>query len=466
MIEKQKTIKNTITISGVGLHTGKNVNMTFKPAPENHGYKFKRIDLPDTPTIKADVDYVIDTSRGTTLEQNNVRITTVEHALAAVAGLGIDNILIELDGTEVPIMDGSSKVFVEALLKAGIKEQEEEKVYYEIKDNIHFEDKENKIDMFVLPYDDFKVTVMIDYNSPVLGRQHATLHKIDHFVEEFSSARTFVFLHELEYLLKNDRIKGGDLSNAIVVVDRMIADEEVDHLAGIFKKPKVEIKKEGILNAELIHQNEPARHKLLDLAGDLALIGMPLKGRIIATRPGHSANVQFAKLIKQQITKDKARKKDLAPKVDFNAAPLYDINKIKKILPHRPPFLLIDKVIEMGENYVIGMKNVTMNEAFFVGHFPDEPIMPGVLQVEAMAQTGGIFVLNTVPDPENYLTFFLKIDNVKFRHNVVPGDTLIFKLINKSPIRRGICEMKGTAFVGDKIVMEAELMAQIVKKTR
>jgi len=463
MKEKQKTIKEPISVSGIGLHTGKQVTLTFKPAPVNHGYKFKRVDLNNSPVINADVDYVVDTIRGTSLEYKGIRITTVEHVLAAIAGLNIDNILIELDCSETPIMDGSSKYYVEALLKTGIQEQNAEKKYFVVNSNISYSDPEKKVEMLVIPNEHYKISAMIDYDMKVLGTQNATLNKIEDFKDEIAFCRTFVFLHELEYLFTKDHlIKGGDLNNAIVFVDRVVSQKELDRLATIFNKPKMSIRKEGILNnLELYFPNEPARHKLLDVVGDLALIGMSIKGHVIAHRPGHSSNIEFVKLIKAKIKEDKAKSK--VPHYDPNIPPIYDINQIKKILPHRPPFLLIDRITEMSDKHVVGIKNVTMNEGFFVGHFPDEPVMPGVLQLEAMAQAGGIFSLNNVPDPENYSTYFLKIDNVRFRKKVVPGDTLIFKLVLASPFRRGICHMKGIGYVGNKIVVEAELIAQILK---
>lgn len=461
MSDKQKTIKSPVTIHGKGLHTGNEVVLTIKPAPENHGYKFRRSDLDNDTLVPADVDHVIDTSRGTSIEYQGTRIDTIEHVLAALAGLEIDNALVELDQSETPILDGSCKIYVEKLLEAGICEQNAERKYYELTSNVVYTNEEKKVEMIALPAKEFRVSVMIDFDSEVLLPQNAILNRIGDFSEEISSSRTFVFLHELEYLLNNNLIKGGDLNNAIVFVNRVISQEELDRLALIFDKPRVEVLKQGILNnLELHFPNEPARHKLLDVVGDLALVGMPLKAHIIATRPGHHSNVQFAKMIKKQMRKTAEE----APVFDLNKEPLYDIAQIQKILPHRPPFLLIDKVLEMSGNHVVGLKNVTMNESFFVGHFPDEPVMPGVLQIEAMAQVGGIFVLSFVPDPQNYKTYFLKIDNVKFRRKVVPGDTIIF--VNKitEPVRRGICIMKGTAYVGNKVVMEAELMAQIAKK--
>jgi UDP-3-O-[3-hydroxymyristoyl] N-acetylglucosamine deacetylase/3-hydroxyacyl-[acyl-carrier-protein] dehydratase len=463
MPENQKTIKKSVSISGVGLHTGLEVTLTFHPAPINFGRKFRRIDLEGQPEIDAVVENVTETARGTTLERNGGKVQTVEHVLAAAAGLGIDNLLIDVDQAETPIMDGSSRFFVEALRKAGIQEQPALREYLELKSPVFFEDPEQKIEMVAMPYPRFKVTTMINFESRVLGTQYAILENMEDFEKEVSNCRTFVFLHELEYLLSNQLIRGGDLSNAIVFVNRAISQEELDKLAKVFNKPSVKVLNEGILNnLELHFENEPARHKLLDVVGDLSLLGKPIKAHIIARRPGHTANTRLARLIRQQIINDK--KMSQAPLYDPNKPPLLDINQIKNILPHRPPFLLIDKIIEMTESSIVGVKNVTMNEPFFEGHFPDEPVMPGVLQVEAMAQCGGVLVLSTVPNPQDYTTLFLKIEHVKFRQRVVPGDTLIFNLKLASPIRRGICNMKGTAHVGDKIVMEAELMASIVEK--
>jgi len=463
MPENQKTIKKSVSISGVGLHTGLEVTLTFHPAPINFGRKFRRTDLEGQPEIEAVVENVTETARGTTLERNGGKVQTVEHVLAAAAGLGIDNLLIDVDQAETPIMDGSSRFFVEALRKAGIQEQPALREYLELKSPVFFEDPEQKIEMVAMPYPRFKVTTMINFESRVLGTQYAILENMEDFEKEVSKCRTFVFLHELEYLLSHQLIRGGDLTNAIVFVNRAISQEELDKLAKVFNKPSVKVLNEGILNnLELHFENEPARHKLLDVVGDLSLLGKPIKAHIIARRPGHTANTRLARLIRQQITNDK--KMSQAPLYDPNKPPLLDINQIKNILPHRPPFLLIDKIIEMTESSIVGVKNVTMNEPFFEGHFPDEPVMPGVLQVEAMAQCGGVLVLSTVPNPQDYTTLFLKIEHVKFRQRVVPGDTLIFNLKLASPIRRGICNMKGTAHVGDKIVMEAELMASIVEK--
>lgn len=463
MKEKQKTIAEPVSLSGTGLHTGEDVTLTIKPALENHGYKFRRIDIEGSKTIDALIDNVVDTSRGTTIESDGVRIYTIEHVLSALAGLGIDNALIELDGIETPILDGSSRFYVEAILKAGIKELEAERDFYEIKNNISFTDEEDGIEMLAIPSEEYSVNVTIDYGTKVLGIQHAKLNKIEDFKDEISPSRTFVFLHELEYLLNNNLIKGGDLSNAIVFVNRAVSQAELDRLAKLFNKPTVKVLSEGILNnIELYHHNEPARHKLLDVIGDLSLVGKPLKAKILAYKPGHQSNVKFAKLIKDQMKKDIQDKNGLD--IDLNKKPLYDINDIMNILPHRPPFLLVDKILEMSDKHVIGLKNVSMNEYYFVGHFPGEPVMPGVLQVEAMAQTGGLLALSTVPDPKNYTTYFLKLEDVKYRQKVVPGDTLVFYLELISPIRRGICHMKGKAYVGNKVVTEAILLAQIVKQ--
>lgn len=459
---KQRTIKADISVSGFGLHTGQPVTMTFKTAPENHGYKFKRVDVEGQPVIDADVDNVTDTSRGTTISQNGASVNTVEHVLAALVGLEVDNVLIELDGPEIPIMDGSSIKFVEAIEEVGIEEQEADREYYNIPHNIHYSEPERKVEMVAMPLDDYRFTCMIDYNSPVLGSQHAAITTLSEFKKEISSSRTFCFLHELEALVKDNLIKGGDLNNAIVVVDKQVNREELKHLAKLFNREDIDVAREGILNnIKLRHQNEPARHKLLDMIGDLALVGVPLRGHIMAARPGHAANIAFAKKIKALIKKEKNKKH--VQVYNPNSPPVYDTVQIMNMLPHRPPFLLVDKILELTKTYVVGVKSVTINEPFFVGHFPGAPIMPGVLQIEAMVQTGGILVLNTVPDPENYLTLFLKIENARFKDKVVPGDTLIFRCDLLAPIRRGIAQMKGIGMVGERIVVEAELMAQIIK---
>lgn len=434
--------------------------MTFTPAGPNHGIKFQRIDLPDQPIVDADVDNVVDLSRGTTIEQNGARINTVEHTLAALVGLEIDNVLIKIDGPEPPILDGSSRMFIDAIEQVGTEEQNALRNFLEINESIMYRDENRDVEIAALPLDDYRVTVMVDYNSPVLGSQHASLNNIQDFKKDISSSRTFCFLHELEMLHKNNLIKGGDLNNAIVVVDRVVKDEELDHLASLFNKPKVEVKKEGILNnVELRHRNEPARHKLLDVVGDLALVGRPIKAQILAARPGHAANVAFAKKLKKAMLSNKSS----APYYDPTVEPVMDINQIMQILPHRYPFLLIDKIIHLDDTMVAGIKNVTMNEPFFTGHFPGNPVMPGVLQIEAMAQIGGILVLNTVPDPENYTPYFLGIDKCKFRKMVVPGDTIKFKCELTAPIKRGIAQMNGYAYVGNTLVCEAAMTARIVK---
>ena len=459
---KQKTIQNEISLTGVGLHTGKEVKMTFKPAPVNNGYTFVRIDLEGSPVIEADANYVVNTQRGTNLEKLGVKIQTSEHVLAAFVGCDVDNVIIELNESEPPIMDGSSKFFVEAIEKTGVVEQDAERIYYVVKEIISFTDETSGSEILVMPSDDYQVTAMVDFGTKVLGTQNATMKNISEFKTEIANARTFSFLHELETLLDSGLIKGGDLNNAIVYVDKEISPKTIENLKIAFGKESISVKPNGILdNLTLHYPNEAARHKLLDVVGDLALVGIRIKGKVIANKPGHFVNTQFAKKLSKII---KIEQRNQVPVFDLHLEPLMDIHKIMSILPHRPPFLFIDRIIEMSDKHVVGMKNVTMNEGFFVGHFPEAPVMPGVIIVEAMAQTGGILVLSTVPDPENYLTFFMKIDNVKFKHKVLPGDTLIFKCELITPIRRGICHMQAKAYANGKLVAEAELMAQIAKK--
>lgn len=459
---KQKTIKTEISLTGVGLHTGKEVKITFKPAPVNNGFTFVRVDLEGQPIVEADANYVVNTQRGTNLEKLGVKIQTPEHVLAALTGCDLDNVIIELNASELPIMDGSSKYFVEALEKAEIEEQNAKRNVYVVKEVISFTDEASGSEILIMPSDHYCVTAMVDFGTKILGTQNATMKSISDFKTEISESRTFSFLHELESLLENGLIKGGDLNNAIVYVDKEISPATMENLKVAFGKDEITVKPNGILdNLTLHYPNEAARHKLLDVIGDLALIGTRIQGKVIANKPGHFVNTQFAKKMAKII---KIEQRNYVPVYDLHQEPLMDIHKIMAVLPHRPPFLLIDRIIEMSESHVVGMKNVTMNENFFIGHFPEAPVMPGVLIVEAMAQTGGILVLSTVPDPENYLTYFMKIDNVKFKQKVLPGDTLIFKCDLITPIRRGICHMQANAYANGKLVAEAELMAQIAKK--
>jgi len=463
MAEKQRTLLNSIRLQGVGLHTGEKVNLEICPAPDNHGYKFQRTDLEGQPIIKADVDLVVATDRGTTLEYKGARVYTTEHVLAALYGCQVDNALIKIDGPEVPIMDGSSLIFVNEIEKVGYQDQEAERDYFVLTENIPWEDTDKGIEFLAIPDENYRITVMVDYKSPVLGTQHATMYNIGEFKKEIASCRTFVFLRELEFLATNNLIKGGDLDNAIVLVDRMdVSPEELNRLAKLLGKEdlKITIDGIGVLNSsKLQYENEPARHKLLDIVGDLALVGKPIKAHILGARPGHSGNVRFAKVLKDQIKKQESQGRTF----DLTKEPLYTINDIEKMLPHRFPFLMVDKIMEINEESIIGVKNITMNEPIFTGHFPGNPIFPGVLQIEAMAQVGGIFALSKVDEPHLYTTYFMKIDKVKFKQKVIPGDTVVFELYLLSPIRRGLVEMGGKAYVNGKMVMEAEMLAQIAK---
>jgi UDP-3-O-[3-hydroxymyristoyl] N-acetylglucosamine deacetylase/3-hydroxyacyl-[acyl-carrier-protein] dehydratase len=463
MTEKQRTLKEAIVFNGVGLHTGEAVTMEICPANDNHGYKFQRVDLENQPIIKADVDFVVATDRGTTLEQHGARVYTTEHVLAALYACQVDNALIKINGPEIPIMDGSSILFVNEIERIGYEDQSADREYFELNENIPWEDLEKGIEFLAIPDINYRLTVMVDYNSPVLGTQHASMYQLKDFKEEIARCRTFVFLRELEYLATNNLIKGGDLDNAIVLVDRPdVSQEELDRLAKLLGKDKLQISIDGIgvLNStKLQYENEPARHKLLDIVGDLALVGKPIKAHILAARPGHSGNVRFAKVLKEQIKKQQNQGRIF----DLSKDPVYDINDIERILPHRYPFLMVDKIMEIHENSIIGVKNITMNEPQFTGHFPGNPVFPGVLQIEAMAQVGGIFALTKVEDPHLYSTYFMKIDNVRFKQKVMPGDTVVFELELTSPIRRGLVEMSGKAFVNGKVVSEASMLAQIIK---
>lgn len=462
MPEFQKTIIKKVSLSGIGLHTGEHTTLALLPASEDKGIVFRRIDISGCPEIKADCDLVTEVQRGTTLSHNGVKVSTVEHLLAAITAMDIDNVLVEIDAQEIPILDGSAKPFIDLIERAGVKEQEKKREYFVIEQPFYFTNKDKKVEITALPDEDYNVTVLIDYNSETIGKQYARLHHINEFAEEFASSRTFCFLHEIEQLHSKGMIQGGALHNAIVISDDEVEDTKIRQLAEVFQEDINDIRKIGIVNGgELRFSNEMARHKLVDVIGDLTLVGYRIKGKILAIRPGHESNVAFAKQLKNYIKEQLVQKQ--LPKINPNLKPVYDLNAIQKLIPHRSPFLLIDKIVEVTYNTIIGVKNVTFNEPFFAGHFPSQPVMPGVLQVEALAQTGGVLVLKDKPDPENYLTYFLKIDHCKFRHPVVPGDTLIIKMQLLSPVKLGICHMKGTIYVGNTIVTEAELTAKIFK---
>ena len=459
-MQKQKTLAASFSLKGKGLHTGLDIEITFNPAPENHGYKIKRTDLEGQPVLDALAENVTATQRGTVLSKGGVQVSTIEHAMAALYAFEIDNCLIEVNAPEFPILDGSARYFAEAIQKVGSVEQNAPRDYYIVKHKIEVKDEESGASLIILPDEKFSVNVLISFDSPVLSNQFATMNDLSEFPSELAASRTFVFVREVEMLLNNNLIKGGDLDNAIVIYDQKLPQESLDKLADMMDVPHLSLNELGYINHKpLVFDNEPARHKLLDVIGDVALIGKPIRGRIIATRPGHKINNQFARMIRKDIKQNEVQ----APVYDPNREPVMDINRIRELLPHRYPFLLVDKIIEIGGNYIVGVKNITANEPFFQCHFPQEPVMPGVLQVEAMAQTGGLLVLNSVDEPERYSTYFMKIDGVKFRRKVVPGDTLIFRLELLAPIRRGISTMKGYVFVGDTLVSEAEFMAQIVK---
>ena len=459
---KQQTLAKSFSLEGVGLHTGKTVIIEFEPAEVNHGIRFMRVDMQDQPVLTADVNQVVSTNRGTTIRNGEAQISTVEHVLAALTGTGVDNVLIKVNGPEIPIMDGSAMDFVDGILGAGLLKQATDREYFEIEEPISFRDEVTGTELLALPGDKFEVTAMIDFNSQILGHQYASLQNIDDYATQIAPCRTFVFVRELEQLFDQNLIKGGDLDNAVVIADRLMDQDELDRLAKKLGKQSIKVEKTGILNTtSLKFENEPARHKLLDVLGDLTLLGKPIKGKIVARKPGHTANIEFTKLLKRKMMEQ--RKLKGRPRIDPDQPPLFDIESIRKLLPHRYPFLLVDKIVEMTDNYIVGVKNITFNEPFFQGHFPGNSIFPGVLQIEALAQVGGVFVLSKVEDPENWGTLLLKIDNTKFKYKVSPGDQLILKMELLSAVRRGICLMYGTAYVGSKLVSESELTAQIVR---
>lgn len=458
MINFQRTINEEGNLEGIGLHTGKKSKLKFVPAVINHGIKFQRIDLDGMPIVDADVNNVIAVERGTTIKQNDATISTVEHLLAAIVGLQIDNILIQIDGEEIPILDGSSKYFIECLEKCGLKTQDAARKYIEISEKITYNDEENNVEISIYPHNDYRITSMVDYNSEILGSQHYTLNQISNFKKDVSDARTFCFLHEIEDLFKKNLIKGGDLDNAIVIVDKVIDEKKLKEISQLLGKKNIKVDKQGILNhIKLKYNNEPARHKLLDIVGDLALVGRPIKGHIIAARPGHKSNIEFAKILKNFVKKRNIN----APKYDPNQKPVFDINGVKNIMKHRYPFLLVDKITYLDESEVVGVKNVTVNEDFFNGHFPGNPVMPGVLQIEALAQVGGILVMNSIDEPEKHIPYLAGIENFRFRKMVNPGDTLVMRLRLIAPIKRGIAKMKAEAFVGNNLVSEGNMTATI-----